>query len=135
LARRAIAHDRVRDGLLAGIVLALQGLTGIYLTAFVLPFLLLAHLFWLRRFPVGAHRRGWAALALAEVAAIALLVPIGLAYRGVQESLGVSRSVALNALLALRPGSLPEYLPVVSLGALVLAGILAPPRHAPEPFG
>ncbi|TMA48310.1 MAG: hypothetical protein E6J76_14620 [Deltaproteobacteria bacterium] len=30
LARRAIAHDRVRDGLLAGIVLALQGLTGIW---------------------------------------------------------------------------------------------------------
>ena len=135
LARRAIVHDRVRDGLLAGIVLALQGLTGIYLTAFVLPFLLLAHLFWLRRFPVGAHRHGWAALALAEVAAIALLVPIGLAYRGVQESLGVSRSVALNALLALRPGSLPEYLPVASLGALVLAGLVAPRRHVPEPFG
>lgn len=133
-ARRALARDSLRDGLLAGIVLALQGLTGIYLTAFVLPFLLVAHLFWLRRFPPGTHRRGWGALLLAELVAIALLVPIALAYRGVQESLGVSRSVALNELLALRPQWLAEYLPVLSLGSLSVAGLLVR-RGVPQPFG
>jgi len=133
-ARRALAHDSRRDGLLAGIVLALQGLTGIYLTAFVLPFLLIAHLFWLRRFPLGTHRRGWTTLVLAELVAVALLVPIGLAYRGVQESLGVSRSVALNELLALRPEWLAQYLPVLSLGTLSVAGLLVR-RGVPQPFG
>ncbi|HYV56110.1 MAG TPA: hypothetical protein VE911_01135 [Candidatus Nitrosopolaris sp.] len=133
-ARRALARDSRRDGLVAGIVLALQGLTGIYLTAFVLPFLLVAHLFWLRRFPLGTHRRGWGALLLAELAALAVLVPVGLAYRGVQESLGVSRSVALNELLALHPEWIAEYFPVLSLGTLSVVGLLVR-RGVPQPFG
>jgi hypothetical protein len=46
---RAARGDGVRWALLAGTALLGQGLTGIYLTAFFLPFLGLAHLAWWRR--------------------------------------------------------------------------------------
>jgi len=122
--RRALAQNRVRDALLAGGALALQGLTGIYLTAYLLPFLALAHLCWLRRFPLERHRRGWTALLAAEAAAALALLPFSLAYHRVQRDLGVSRSVVVNALLSLRLEALPASVPVVTFGLLFAAGAL-----------
>jgi hypothetical protein len=131
-ARRALVENRVRPGLAAGAALALQGLTGIYLTAFLLPFLALAHVVWLRRFPLRPHRRGWAALVGAEAGAVAVLLPFALAYRSVQESLGVARSTVLNALLSLDLARLDDNLPLFSLAGLVVAGLVA--RRPPAAF-
>ena len=127
LAWRALAGNRVRPALLAGASLALQGLTGIYLSAFFLPFLALAHLWWLGRFPPRRHARGWTALLLAEAAAALAVLPFLLAYHDLQRELGASRSIALNALISLDPGVLPREVPLVSLAALGLAGVVL--RH------
>src|SRR5438876_364405 len=79
-ARRALAQNRAVPALLAGAAHAVQGWTGIYLTAFVLPFLALAHLLWLFRFPPRRHLRGWTALLAAELGAALCLLPSALAY-------------------------------------------------------
>ena len=141
-ARRAIVRGRVADACLAGVALALQGLSGVYLTAYFLPFLALAHVLWLRRYPPRAHRRGWTALVLAELAAVAVLVPPSLAYRAVQAELGTTRALYTNALLSLQleapPGNvsfstlptlapwvtLPSLVPVLTLATLVGAALL-----------
>ncbi len=67
--RRAVERGRARDAVAAGAALALQGLTGIYLTAFFAPFLALAHLWWLVCYPWRAHRRGWVQLVAADTIA------------------------------------------------------------------
>jgi hypothetical protein len=121
-ARRTLARGRVRDALGAGTTLALQGLSGIYLTAFFLPFLALAHVAWLRRFPLRSHRRGWTALALAEGVAGLVLVPPSLAYRAVQTELGASRALFTNALLTMVV--VTDVLPVVTLATLVGVALL-----------
>src|SRR4029079_13227903 len=100
----------IRDGrwwaaILAGAALAFQGLTGIYLTAYFLPFLVLAHLVWLRRWPIRTHR-GWRALLVAEGVALALQVPFVQAYRAVQDHLGAQRPLLLNAIGSLQPVTL-----------------------------
>jgi hypothetical protein len=131
LARRTILRGRVRDAVATGLVLALQGLSGIYLTAYFAPFLALAHLWWLRRHPPARHRRGWIALVVAEVAAAAILVPPSLAYRAVQAELGTSRALYTNALLTMTP--VGDFLPPITLGTLVVVAVLlvrAWPRRA-----
>ncbi len=132
-ARRAVAEDRVLPGVVAGGTLALQGLTGIYLTAFLLLFLPVAHAWWWWRHPMRGSRRGWAALLLAEAAAFVALLPFSLAYRRVQLDLGVSRSQAMNVLLSLHPSELGAALPLLTLGVLFAAGTLLV-RRAPRPF-
>ncbi|MGH7894239.1 MAG: hypothetical protein ACREQL_06190 [Candidatus Binatia bacterium] len=131
-ARGAIRGGRVRDAVAAGGSLAMQGLTGIYLTAYFAPFLVLAHLLWLRRYPLRTHRRGWTALVAAEVVAVLALVPSSLAYRHVQADLGTSRAIYTNALLSLQPASLPEYLPVLTLGVLVVCALCLWRRVPPQ---
>lgn len=126
LAHRALTTGSVRAGALAGAALALQGFTGIYLTAFLLPVLAVAQCVWLRRSTAGARWRGATALVLAEAAAGLALLPMSLAYRRVQLGLGASRSTALNALLSLVPTTIPTHLPAFTLSALATLGLLAP---------
>jgi hypothetical protein len=133
-ARRALAENRVGPAIVAGACLALQGLTGIYVSAFFLPFLALAHLWWLRRHPPRAHARGWIALVGAEAAAALVVLPFLVAYRGLQQYLGASRSPVVNALLSVPPGDLGIHVPVVSLGLLAIAGVLLR-RRVPARYG
>jgi hypothetical protein len=126
LARRGLLQNSIGPGIFAGVALALQGLTGIYLTAFFLPFLALAHLAWLRQFPPRTHGRGWAGVLIGEVAAALAVLPSALAYRTVQAQLGVSRSALLNAVLSLRPSELTNLLPILTVGILLTLGILWP---------
>lgn len=121
---RALETGRRRWAALAGVSLFLQGMTGIYLTAFVLPFLALAHVWWLRPFPPRAHRRGWIRLLAAEAAAALALAPTALAYRYVQASLGTARSPVLNALLSIPPSRLNGHLALASLALPVVAAIV-----------
>jgi hypothetical protein len=122
-ASRAVASGRRRWAALAGAALFLQGATGIYLTAFFVPFLAVAHLVWLRTMPFAAHRRGWALLLAAEAAALALLAPSAAGYHAVQSALGSSRSPVLNAILCVLPSALPAYLPLVALTPLFVVGM------------
>jgi hypothetical protein len=131
--RRAVAENRVGAGLLAGVALAFQGLTGIYLTAFLLPVLPLAHLWWLGRHGARGRGRGWAGLLAGEGAALVGLGLVSRAYRAVQEELGISRSLVTNALLSLHPAELGTALTPVTLGTLVLAALLLRGR-APATF-
>ena len=120
---RAVRGDGVRWALVAGVALAGQGLTGIYLTAFFLPFLALAHGLWARRHPVTRHRRGWTAWLAAEAVAVLLLVPTALAYRAVQAHLGAARSPFVNAILSLHWQMVDDFVPwrtVLVLTALVV---------------
>jgi hypothetical protein len=126
LARRGLLRNTIGPGVLAGVALALQGLTGIYLTAFFLPFLGLAHLVWLRQFPLRAHARGWAGLLVGEAVAALAVLPSALAYRAVQAELGVSRSVVLNTVLSLQPSELTRLLPVLTVGTLLALGVVWP---------
>lgn len=130
--RRALARNSVLAGALAGVCLAMQGLTGIYLFAFFLPILGLAQLAWMRRFPWRTHARGWRALLASEAVAALVLVPSALAYRGVQSALDVSRPAVLNALLSLSNIDVGPQLPVLTLTALGLLAFVG--RRAPEPF-
>src|SRR5262245_43980667 len=128
-ARRALAHGRWRDAGLAGMALAAQALTGIYLTVFLLPFLALAHLWWLRRFPLPTHARAWRRLLAAETVAALVALPSALAYHRVQVELGITRSPVMNALLA-QPSLLVNFLPVVTVGILLVV-LAVRWRHVP----
>jgi hypothetical protein len=130
-ARRAVAGGRWRDAALAGAGLALQGLTGIYLTAFFAPFLALAHLHWLDRYPPPGHARGWRRLVAAEGAAALALVPFTLGYRAVQQGLGASRPAIVNGLLSLPLGGLPAFVPLGTLGVLLGAALVLRRRLPP----
>src|SRR5262249_39078356 len=66
---RAVRGNAAGWGVVAGLALLGQGLTGIYLTTFFMPFWALAHLDWWRRHPFATARRGWTALLVAELAA------------------------------------------------------------------
>jgi hypothetical protein len=122
---RAVRGSR-RWGVVAGVALLGQGLTGIYLTAFFLPFLALAHLLWWRRHPFARARGGWTALLASEVAAGLLLLPTALAYRAVQEHLNLSRSPFLNAILSLHWSQLDDHVPAIGLGLLVALAVARP---------
>ena len=128
---RATRGEGRRWGVLAGLALAFQGLTGIYLTAFFLPFLALAHLWWRWRHPPRGDG-GWAALLGAEAAAVVLLLPLGIAYHGVQTALGAHRSPLLNAILSLQPALLGDLVPPWTLGLLTAAGLLVGRRASPR---
>jgi hypothetical protein len=123
---RAVRGQGARWGVVAGLALLAQGLTGIYLTAFFLPFWALAHVVWWRRHPPAAARSGWITLLAAELAAIALLLPTALAYRGVQAHLGTERSPFLNAILSLHWEMLAEHVPWVTTLVLVLLALVRP---------
>jgi hypothetical protein len=133
-ASRALAENRVRPAIAAGLCLALEGLTGIYVSAFFLPFLALVHLWWLRRRPPRRYARGWIALLAAEAAAGLAVLPFLVAYRAVQHDLGASRSPVLNALLSVPPRDLGIHVPVVSLAVLAIAGVVFR-RHVPARYG
>jgi hypothetical protein len=125
-ARRAVRGDGARWGVVGGLALLAQGLSGIYLTAFFLPFWGLAHVAWWRRHPRAAARGGWTALVATELVAVALLMPTALAYRGVQAHLGASRSPFLNAILSLHWGMLAEHVPWMTTLALVVLALARP---------
>ena len=129
---RAVRGEGRRWGILAGLALAFQGLSGIYLTAFFLPFLALAHVAWWRRHPPRG-RPGWGALLAAEAVAALVLLPSALAYRAVQAELGSSRSPFVNAILSFRLSTLPDLVAPWTLGLLLVAGI-ALRRRAPARF-
>lgn len=131
-ALRAARGDGRRWAILAGAALLGQGLTGIYLTTFFLPFLALAHVAWWRRHPPRASRGGWTALLACEAVAVALLVPTALAYRGVQAHLGIARSPFLNAILSLHWSMIAEHVP---WRTLVVASVLALLRPHDLPRG
>jgi hypothetical protein len=134
-AYRAVRGDGRRWALLAGVALAGQGLTGIYLTTFFLPFLALAHVVWWRRHPPGASRGGWTALLAAEVTAGLVLLPTAIAYRGVQAHLGVSRSPFLNAILSLHWETVSDHVPWRTLAVLAALALVRPhalPRRLRE---
>jgi hypothetical protein len=122
---RAVRGSR-RWGVVAGLALLGQGLTGIYLTAYFLPFLVIAHLFWWWRHPFGRARGGWVALLAAEAVAALLLLPTALAYRGVQAHLNLSRSPFLNTVLALHWSQIGDHVPVIGLGLLAVLTIARP---------
>jgi hypothetical protein len=129
---RAVRGDGVRWALLAGAALLGQGLTGIYLTAFFLPFLALAHLVWWRRYGV---TRGFVAWLAAEAAAVALLVPTGLAYQAVQRHLGAARSPFVNAILSLNWAMIADHVAWRTLLVLAVLVVLRPsdlPRRLRE---
>ncbi len=118
---RAVRDDRAGWGVVAGVAVLAQGLTGVYLTTFFLPFWALAHLVWWRRHPPGGARRGWRALIASEAVATVVLLPTALAYREVQAHLGASRSPFLNAILSLHWGMLADHVPwMTTLGLLAL---------------
>jgi hypothetical protein len=125
-ARRTLVRARAADAVRAGVVLAAQGTSGIYLTAFFAPFLGLAHLVWLRTHPLGSHARGWRRLLAAEAGAALALLPFALAYRRLQASLGTVRSPVLNALLSLSNSVDPfkNYVPLVTLALLLVAALV-----------
>jgi hypothetical protein len=127
---RAARGDGARWGVLAGAALLAQGLTGIYLTAFFLPFLALAHVAWWRRYGTS---RGLVVWLVAEVVAVALLAPTALAYRGVQAHLGAARSPWLNAILSLHWPMITEHVPWRTLLALAVVVVLFP-SHLPPRF-
>jgi hypothetical protein len=135
-ARRTLEHGRTRDAMLTGVTVAMQGLTGIYLTAFFLPFLVVAHLWWMRAVPPSAHPARWGRLVAAEAAALLVLAVPAVAYRAVQRDLGASRSLMVNALLSVTLDRLPAYVPLLAFaGGLLLAALLRralPPRLARE---
>ena len=110
----------------AGLALLGQGLTGIYLTAFFLPFLALAHVVWWRRHPFAAARGGWTALLASELVAVLLLAPMAVAYRGVQAHLNLSRSPFLNAILSLHLDQVGDHVPAIGLGVLALLAVARP---------
>lgn len=130
-AQRAIRDGSRAGALLAGVALVFQGLTGIYLTAFFLPFVALAHLWWLRRWPLRTHR-GWRPLLVADGLALAVQLPFIQAYRAVQDHLGAQRPLLLNAIGSLQPMTLVEHVPLTSLVLLGLAAFVwgrrLPPR-------
>jgi hypothetical protein len=134
-AHRAVAMNRALDGVLAGAVLALQGLTGIYLSAFFAPFLGLAQLLWLWRYPFARFRHGWVTLLASEAMAVLAMLPFAIAYRSVQTDLGIRRSAVMNALFSLDPSDLPNHLPVLSLGLLLAGGLWARRRFSQTPRG
>jgi hypothetical protein len=123
---RAVRGDGAWWGVAAAGALLAQGLTGIYLTAFFMPFWALAHVVWWRRHPIDAARRGWRTLVAAELAAAILLVPTALAYRGVQTHLGASRSPFLNAILSLHWDMLADHVPWRMTLALIALAIVRP---------
>ncbi len=131
-AQRAIRRNRWGWALLAGTALAFQALTGIYMTAFFTPFLVVAHLVWLRQWPVRSHP-GWWRLLAAEAAAVAVQIPFLLAYRAVQADLGAHRPVLLNALLSLQVNTLPEIMPLATLLVLGMTAIVLG-RRLPAPL-
>lgn len=122
---RAVRGSR-RWGVVAGLALLGQGLSGIYLTAYFLPFLALAHVLWWRRHPFAQARGGWIALLAAEATAALLLVPFALAYRGVQEHLNISRSPFLNAILSLHWDQIHVHVPLIALALLALLVVARP---------
>lgn len=130
--RRALLRNSVVAAVLAGVCLAFQGMTGIYLFAFFLPILGLAQLTWMRRYPYRTHRRGWHALLLAEAAAALAQIPMALAYRGVQQSLGISRPAVLNALLSLSNADVFPQFPVWTFAVLCTIAVLG--RRDGTPF-
>lgn len=119
--RRAVATGSGVAAVLAGVALAFQGLTGIYLTLFFAPALLLAHAVWLRHYPLRAHARGWAMLLAAESAATIVQLPFAIGYRRVQLALGTVRSPVMSAILSVPFARLPQYWPLGVLGAAALA--------------
>jgi hypothetical protein len=125
--RRAILSGRWRDAVAAGVAWWAQAGSSIYLTAFFAPFLALAHVTWAVRFPPTRHRQGWVRLATCELGACLALVPLAVAYRSVQTSLGAARSPVLSGLLTLgtslaqRHAYLPVATVIVALGAGTLA--------------
>jgi hypothetical protein len=123
-ALRAVRGDGRRFAVLAGVALALQGLTGIYLTAFFAPFLALAHVAWLRHHAPARAGSAWGTLLAAEGAAALVLLPFAMAYREVQTSLGITRAALLNVVLSLEPADVFSYLPAVTLAVLATAGIV-----------
>jgi hypothetical protein len=129
--QRAIRDGSAWGALLAGVALAFQGLTGIYLTAFFLPFLVLAHLVWLRRWPVASHR-GWRLLLVAEASALLVQVPFVQAYRSLQEHLGAQRPLLLNAIGSLQWITLAEHMPLASMTLLGLAACVLARRLPPR---
>ncbi|HEV7731284.1 MAG TPA: hypothetical protein VGR62_03935 [Candidatus Binatia bacterium] len=131
-AQRAIRRDRWGWALLAGTALAFQALTGIYMTAFFTPFLVVAHLVWLQQWPLRSHP-GWWRLLAAEAAAVAVQLPFLVAYRGVQSDLGAHRPALLNALLSLQLNTLPEIMPLATLLVLGAAAIILG-RRLPAPL-
>ena len=125
-ALRAVRDDRPGWGVVAGGALLAQGMTGIYMTMFVTPFLALAHVVWLRRHPIALAPRGWRALLLSEAVAGIALVPTALAYHAVQVHLGIARSPFLNAILSLQPPLLATHAPIVTLTVLLGVTLLRP---------
>lgn len=125
-ALRAVRDDRAGWGVVAGTALLAQGLTGIYLTAFFLPFWALAHVVWWRRHPPAGARRGWPALVATEAVAALVVLPTALAYRDVQAHLGTNRSPFLNAILSLHWGMLAEHVPWMTTLALLALVVLRP---------
>jgi hypothetical protein len=123
---RAVRGRGRRWGVLAGVALLGQGLSGIYLTAFFLPFLALAHVHWWRRHPFAFARAGWIALLASELAAVLLLAPTALAYRGVQAHLNLSRSPFLNAILSLHWEQLGDHVPAIGLAVLATLAVARP---------
>ena len=123
---RAVRGNAAGWGVVAGLALLGQGLSGIYLTTFFAPFWVLAHLDWWRRHPLATARRGWAALLAAELAAAIVLVPTAVAYRGVQAHLGASRSPFLNAILSLHWNLLAEHVPWMTTLVLIVLVLLRP---------
>jgi hypothetical protein len=130
---RAVRGEGRRWAAVAGLALLGEGLTSVYVTAFFLPFLGLAHVVWLRRYPWRASRGGWPALVAAEAAAGLVLAPTALAYRAVQADLGIERSPFLNAILSLQPGALGDLVPSITLGAMTFL-VIARGRDLPRRF-
>ncbi len=129
--QRAIRDGSAWGAVLAAVALAFQGLTGIYLTAFFLPFVVLAHLVWLRRWPVATHR-GWWRLLVAEGLALAVQLPFIQAYRAVQEHLGAQRSILVNAIGSFQWITLSEHLPTASTVLLTVAACVLGRRLPPR---
>jgi hypothetical protein len=125
-ALRALRGNRAGWAVVAGLAVLAQGLTGIYLTAFFVPFWAFAHVAWWRRRPFDAARRGWTALVATEVVATAVLVPTALAYRAVQAHLGASRSPFLNAILSLHWEMLAEHVPWITTLVLIVLALMRP---------
>jgi hypothetical protein len=120
---RAVRGSR-RWGIVAGCALLGQGLSGIYLTAYFLPFLAIAHVVWWWRHPFARARGGWTALVASEAGAALLLLPTALAYREVQAHLNLSRSPFLNAILSLHWSQLGDHVPAIGLGLLAVLAVV-----------